>query len=155
LNQANVRIEGSCHCGNIRYALDWPGDAAEIGVRACDCTFCTKHGGNWISHRDAELVATIQDASHVSKYGFGTATAAFYVCSRCGVVPFVLSSIDGLPYAVVNVNTLDGVDPTSFARTPAHFDGEGSSQRLARRKRNWIRTVKISVAGSPAAAEGC
>jgi hypothetical protein len=140
-----VRIEGSCHCGNIRYALDWPGQAAEITVRACDCTFCTKHGGSWTSHRDAAVVATIQDASHVSKYRFGTATAEFHVCSRCGVVPFVLSAIDEILYAVVNVNTLDGIDPTSLARAPAHFDGEESSERLARRKRNWIRNVRISA----------
>jgi hypothetical protein len=140
-----VRIEGKCHCGNIRYVLDWPGDANDIKARACGCTFCTKHGGSWTSRRDAELIAEVRDAS-VSKYRFGTATADFYVCSLCGVVPFVTSAIDDHLYAVVNVNTLEGINPSSLMQTATNFDGEGAGERLERRKRNWIRSVRISAA---------
>jgi hypothetical protein len=141
-----MRIEGKCHCGNIRYALDWPGDGAAIALRACGCSFCTKHGGSWTSHRDAELVAEIRDASLVSKYRFGTGTADFYVCARCGAVPFVASAIDDHLYAVVNANTFEGIDSSSLVRTATSFDGEGAGERLERRKRNWIRTVHISGA---------
>ena len=81
-----MRIEGKCHCGNIRYVLDWPGEGTDISIRACGCTFCTKHGGNWTSHRGAELAAEIHDAALLSKYRFGTQTADFYVCARCGAV---------------------------------------------------------------------
>jgi hypothetical protein len=140
-----MRIEGKCHCGNIRYGLDWPADAAEMKARVCGCTFCTKHGGSWTSHREAQLVAQVRDVSLVSKYRFGTATADFHVCSRCGVVPFVTSEIDDHLYAVVNVNTFEGVDLSSLARTAASFDGEGTGERLERRKSNWIRNVRISV----------
>jgi len=141
-----MRIEGKCHCGNIRYVLDWPGDGTDIGFRACGCSFCIKHGGSWTSHRDSELVAEIRDGSLVSKYRFGTGTADFYVCARCGAVPFVTSRIDDDLYAVVNVNTFEGIKPSSLVRSAADFDGEGTGERLARRKRNWIRTVRISVA---------
>jgi hypothetical protein len=141
-----MRIEGKCHCGNIRYVLDWPGDESEITIRACGCTFCTKHGGSWTSNRDAELMAEIRDASLVSKYTFGTATADFYVCARCGAVPFVTSAIDDHLYAVVNVNTFEGINPSSLVRTATNFDGEDVGERLERRKRNWIRTVRISGA---------
>jgi hypothetical protein len=141
--EAVMRIEGKCHCGNISYVLDWPDDGAEIGIRTCGCTFCVKHGGNWTSHRDAALTAEIGDPSLVSAYRFGTGTAVFHVCARCGVVPFVSSAIDGQLYAVVNVNTLDGIDLSSLARSPTNFDGEGTGDRLDRRKRNWIRTVTI------------
>ena len=72
-----MRIEGKCHCGNIRYAIEWPGDGTEITVRACGCTFCLKHGGSWTSHRDAELHGEVRNASLVSKYRFGTGTADF------------------------------------------------------------------------------
>jgi hypothetical protein len=146
-----MRIEGRCHCGNIRYALEWPGDPAAIKIRECGCTFCRKHGGSWTSHRDAELVAEIGDASLVSKYNFGTATADFYVCSRCGAVPFVSSEIDDELYAVVNVNTLEGVSTSALVRTAANFDGEGTDERLERRKRNWIARVRISGARRSAA----
>lgn len=141
-----TRIEGRCHCGNIRYALDWPGDGTDIKARACGCTFCTKHGGSWTSHRDAALAADVLDPTLVSKYRFGTATAEFYVCARCGAVPFVTSVIDDRLYAVVNVNTFEGIAPSSLARAATSFDGEGTGERLERRKRNWIPTVRISVA---------
>jgi hypothetical protein len=139
-----MRIEGKCHCGNIRYALDWPGEASEIAIRNCGCSFCVKHGGSWTSHRDAVLAAELRDASLVSKYRFGTATADFYVCARCGVAPFVASEIEGRLYAVVNVNTLEGIDLSALARSATHFDGEGTGDRLARRKRNWIPAVRIA-----------
>jgi hypothetical protein len=141
-----MRIEGSCHCGNIRYVLDWPGDKSDIKIRACGCAFCTKHGGSWTSHRDSELVAEIRHPSLLSKYRFGTRTADFYVCARCGAVPFVTGAIDDRVYAVVNVNTFEGIDPSSLARTATNFDGEGTGERLERRKRNWIPTVRISGA---------
>jgi len=139
-------IEGKCHCGNIRYTLDWPGDGSDIKIRACGCAFCTKHGGSWTSHPGSQLVAEVQDASSLSKYRFGTQTAEFYVCSRCGAVPFVTSAIDDHLYAVVNVNTFEGINPSSLARTATNFDGEGTGERLERRKRNWIAAVRISGA---------
>lgn len=138
-----MRIEGKCHCGNISYTLDWPGEGTEIPVRACGCDFCTKHGGVWTSHPDANLNSTIQDESLVSRYTFETGTADFYICSRCGAVPMVTSIIDGRLYALVNVNTFENVEPSLLDRSPANFDGESTEQRLQRRKRNWIRTVYI------------
>lgn len=140
-----MQIEGKCHCGNISYRLHWPGDGAEIPVRACGCTFCTKHGGAWTSHRDSELVATVRDESIISKYRFGTETADFYVCARCGAVPFVICVVDDRLYAVVNVNTFEGIDRSSFVRASTNFDGEDTGGRLERRKRNWIRSVQIST----------
>lgn len=139
-----MRIEGGCHCGGIRYALEWPGQAQDIRARACGCSFCVKHGGVWTSHPAAELSARIPDAELVSRYRFGTKTADFHVCTRCGAVPFVTSELEGRLYAVVNVNTFETVDPSSVARAPASFEGEGTGDRLERRKRNWIATVRYN-----------
>jgi hypothetical protein len=140
-----MRIEGACHCGNISYVLKWPGSGTEIPVRECGCTFCRKHGGSWTSHGDSELAAVVDDDSSVSKYRFGTATAEFYVCSQCGAVPFVISDIENHLYAVVNVNTFEGVDSSSLVRSSTNFDGEETGVRLERRKRNWIPNVRISA----------
>jgi hypothetical protein len=141
-----MRIEGGCHCGNIRYALDWPGDAGTIGVRVCGCSFCVKHGGSWTSHRDAVLAVTVSEAARVSKYRFGTGTADFCVCATCGAAPFVTCAVDGGLYAVVNVNTMEGIDRAALARTSTNFDGEGEGERLERRKRNWIPHVTVAGA---------
>src|SRR5690349_15656728 len=96
-------IEGRCHCGNIAFALVWPDDAPDIPARACDCSFCTRHGGVWTSHPRAALRVHVDDAAAVSAYRFGTGTATFQVCARCGVVPLVTSRIDDALFAVVNV----------------------------------------------------
>ncbi len=139
-----MRIDGKCHCGNIAFVLQWPGDGDTIPVRACSCTFCVKHGGAYTSHREAELVAAVHDQALVSRYRFGTETAEFYLCSRCGVVPFVTSEIAGNLYAVVNVNSFEGIDPARFSRAVTDFDGETTASRLDRRKQNWIPSVTIA-----------
>lgn len=136
-------INGGCHCGNIALELEWGGDPAQIPARACDCSFCVKHGGVWTSDPKSRLAATLRDPSLVSKYAFGTGTATFYVCARCGAVPLVTSEIANHLYAVVNVNALDNVDPAALRRTSASFGGEDIASRLARRTRNWIADVRI------------
>lgn len=136
-------IKGSCHCGNIAFELDWEGDPPEIPARACGCSFCVKHGGVWTSNPKSRLVVTIRDPALVSTYAFGTKTATFHVCSRCGAVPFVTSEIASRIYAVVNVNVLENVDQTWLRRASANFEGEDVESRLARRSRNWIRDVRI------------
>ena len=137
-------IRGQCHCGNIAFTLRWEPDPAAIQARACGCGFCTKHGGVWTSYPKGALEVEIKDPSQVTRYQFGTRTAEFHVCARCGIVPVVTSRIDDRLYAVVNVNCFEGVDPSILKRSPASFDGEGTDDRLARRKRNWIADVRIS-----------
>jgi hypothetical protein len=138
-----MRIPGKCHCGNIAFELDWRGDPAAIPARACGCSFCVKHGGVWTSHPASTLAVMVGDPAQVSEYAFGTRTATFHVCARCGAVPLVTSDIEGRRYAVVNVNALEGVDPAALRRSPASFDGEDVAARLARRARNWIGDVRF------------
>jgi hypothetical protein len=137
-------IQGKCHCGNISFSLAWEPDPGEIPARACTCSFCVKHGGVWTSNPLGALVVVIKDPSLVSRYAFGTRTAEFHTCARCGIVPVVTSRIDDHLYAVVSVNAFEGVDPSLLRRTPTSFDGEGNETRLARRKRNWIANVRFT-----------
>lgn len=122
----------------------WPQSEPEVPVRECGCTFCQKHAGAWTSHRSSELAIEVDDHSLVSTYRFGTRTADFYVCSVCGVAPFVLSDIDGKRYAVVNVNTFDDSGGLSYSSSRSNFDGEDTGSRLERRKRNWIPRVTLT-----------
>ncbi|MDB5812784.1 MAG: hypothetical protein JWN94_4906 [Betaproteobacteria bacterium] len=136
-------IHGKCHCGNISFALDWLSEPREIPARVCDCSFCVKHGGVWTSAPQGSLRIAVKDEAALSRYAFGTRTAEFYVCARCGVVPVVTSRIEGKLYAVVSVNAFDGVDPSLIKRAPTSFDGECADSRLARRQRNWIADVEF------------
>jgi len=137
-------IHGKCHCGNMALVLTWDGDPPAIPARACGCSFCVKHGGVWTSNPSSRLIVTVRDPALVSRYLFGTRTAAFHVCARCGAVPLVTSEIAGRVYAVVNVNALEDIDPSWLNRSAANFDGEDVDARLARRTRNWIADVAIA-----------
>jgi hypothetical protein len=131
------RIHGSCHCGNIRFTVDWPGAGQTIPVRACGCDLCTKHGGVWTSHPKGRFSLRIADPLKATQYRFGTKTADFHVCQSCGVIPIVTCMLDGTRYAVVNVNTFENVDRAELAEAAADFEGETTENRLSRRKRNW------------------
>ena len=142
-------IEGSCHCRNVRFSLTWEPDPVEIPARACGCGFCVKHGGVWTSNPRGVLRIFVEDASRVSAYRFGTGTAEFHVCTGCGVTPVVTSDIEGRKYAVVSVNAFDNVDRSRIKVAPISFDGEGTDDRLARRKRGWIADVAfVEAAGA-------
>ena len=140
-----MTIHGRCHCGNIRYQLRWPDEA--IPARACGCTFCVKHRGVWTAHAEAVLLVQVADREQVSPYAFGTETATFHVCRRCGVVPVVTSEIDGTLYAVVNVHAFEDVAPSRLTTAPVDFDGEDRAARLARRQQHWIADVRIETDG--------
>jgi len=141
-------LNGKCHCGNIAFELERAGDPAAIPARACGCSFCVKHGGVWTSNPKSTLLVTIRDASLVSKYTFGSRTATFHVCSRCGAVPLVTSEIANNLYAVVNVNVLENVDPSWLRHAAANFEGEDVASRLTRRTQNWIADVRLAEAAT-------
>lgn len=136
-----MRITGSCHCGNIRFTLDWRPEPRSIPARACTCSFCSKHGGVWTSCPAGSLRVAVRDTGRVHRHAFGTRTADFHVCTVCGVVPVVTSRIDGRDYAVVSVNAFDNVDRALLQHAPVSFDGEGEGDRLQRRQRHWIADV--------------
>ncbi len=141
-------IHGSCHCGNISFELTWEPDPSEIPARACSCSFCTKHGGVWTSNPNGSLGVNVEEPSLVSRYSFGTRTAVFHICSRCGIAPVVTSVVENHLYAVVSVHAFNNVEQSLLRRAPASFEGESVESRLARRKRNWIADVQYVESGA-------
>jgi hypothetical protein len=99
----------------------------------------------WTSCPAGKLTISVAVSANVSRYAFGTRTAQFHVCAKCGVVPVVTSEIDGKTYAVVSVNALQGIDRSRLRLASATFDAEDEPSRLARRKRNWISSVHFSA----------
>lgn len=142
MSAAPVRIQGSCHCGNLGFVLDWTGPTDPLPARACGCSFCQKHGGAWTAHPEAGLQLAVGDPLLHERYRFGTETADFHICRRCGGVPFVTCTIDGRDLAVVSVRAFDGFDPARLAIAPADFDGEAIAARLERRRQRWIGQVR-------------
>jgi hypothetical protein len=86
----------------------------------------------WTSCPTGTLRVRVQDDDAVHRYAFGTRTAVFHVCSRCGVVPVVTCELDGRTYAVVSVNAFEDVDPALLQRDEVSFDARAWDDRLAR-----------------------
>jgi hypothetical protein len=135
---ASHRLNGSCHCGNIRLVVHWPVAGQPIPVRACGCSHGQKHRAVWTSHPEGSFRLSVTDPMRVNCYRFGTRTADFHVCTTCGVVPIATCEIGGARYAVVNANTFDDVSRSEVQQTATDFEGESTEARLARRRRNWM-----------------
>jgi hypothetical protein len=140
-----AKLTGACHCGNLAYALEWP-DGEEMRLVRCLCSFCTKHGSLYTSHPRAALEGTVADRGGLGRYTFATRTAEVFVCTRCGVAPWITSVIDGRTFAVVNANTL-AVPPRADGAPLRAHDPEPLADRLARRRRSWIPNVAITFGG--------
>lgn len=134
---------GGCHCGNVRYQYETAVLPEQWSVRRCTCTFCLRLAARYTSAADAQLALTVLYASMVQRYEFGTKTAEFLRCARCGVMIAALSGNDSARIAVLNVNTLDDIESLALQTAPANFDGEVLDDRLARRQANWIQGVTI------------
>ncbi|MEM7467272.1 MAG: hypothetical protein AAF387_10345 [Pseudomonadota bacterium] len=137
-------IEAACHCGNIRYALQWPEEAFPITVRECGCSFCQKHGGVYTSHPQSELHIEILDSDKVSAFRFGHETADFNFCAVCGSLMYVICPLEGNNYAVVNVNNWENISQDELIHSNTDFDAETVDSRLERRKKNWIPKLVFS-----------
>lgn len=143
MTDPGILLEGGCHCGANRYRLHWPQAGTRLPARRCTCTFCKRFNGTWTSHPDAALNILESSEHPLSRYRFGTATADFLFCSRCGVALVATCEVAGSLRAVVNVNTLDGVEDLEWDRSDSVLDAETLDQRLGRRMKNWIAQVEL------------
>jgi hypothetical protein len=135
---------GGCHCENIKVRLRLAKPPEQMPLRSCSCSFCRSHGTRTISDRDGLVEIAATDWSLVGRYQFGSRTADYLLCRRCGVyVGAVCETSSGLR-AVVNVNCLD--DRAAFTRAPAapDYDDETTDARLGRRATNWMPATVIA-----------
>jgi hypothetical protein len=133
---------GGCHCGNISVRLHLSRTPEQMPLRSCSCSFCRSHGTRTVSDRDGRFEIVASDRSLVERYRFGSRTADYVLCRRCGVYVGALCETDSGLRAVVNVNCLD--DRALFTQPPAapDYDGETTESRLARRSINWMPAVQ-------------
>jgi len=142
----HLEIKGGCHCRSLRYVLQWPitsltdGELPSVPARRCSCSFCKRLDGVWTSHPQASLHIAESPEQSPSRYRFGTETADFLFCSRCGITPLVTCELEGQDYGVVNVHTFDDdcIDQIALDLSDSCFDDESTDARLERRKLRWI-----------------
>jgi len=137
-------IAGSCHCGNIRYDFWSAMLPEELSVRACQCSFCKKHGGRYSSDANGKLEVRIQNEHRVNKYRFATETADFWICKDCGLLPLVTTVTSGKMYGVVNLTTADDIDASLLAGKPVDTSLEDKTSKEERRRRTWTPAILLS-----------
>lgn len=140
---------GGCHCGAVRWELRTALPPSRWSVRACQCAFCKLHGGLSTSDPDGEIRFRVEQPEHLVRYRFGTRSADFLVCGRCGVyVGATMSEPDGA-WAIVNARTLDHDGAASLpAAQPMSYEGETAQERRLRRRARWSPLVPRELESS-------
>jgi len=68
-----MKYQGGCHCGNLRIEFETEISPAEIELRACQCTFCRKHGSRAVTDPAGHLAIGAAHGDHLGRYAFGFA----------------------------------------------------------------------------------
>jgi hypothetical protein len=134
---------GGCHCGNLTLRLWLSKRPQDSGLRACACSFCRSHSTRTVADVEGRAELRAADWSLVEPYRFGSRTADYMVCRRCGVYVAAVCETTSGTRAVVNVNCLP--DRAAFTSEPvvSEYDGETAETRLSRRAVNWMPIVVV------------
>jgi hypothetical protein len=147
-----LRYEGSCHCGAIRATFYASKPAAALEVRACQCSFCTRHGAKTVSDPAGRARFEI-DGAALSWYLFETRTGMSLICNRCGMYAGVMIEDGDHVWSVLNVRGLAVPEFKDHPAEPRVYDGETPEQRIARRKAMWTPTEIVWRGSNPSRDE--
>ena len=118
-------IEGSCHCGSVR----WRFEAEVESATACNCTVCRRYGALWIYDHEAEGVHV---TGPTQTYVRGKALE-FHFCPKCACVVSwrgLKVNEDDQRRMAVNVRLAEPGDVAHLLID--HFDGLDSFDDLPR-----------------------
>ena len=133
--------KGACHCGNIELELKTEIPPAEFTVRACQCSFCRKHGTRAVADPQGALTVTVRDENQLNRYRFGLQTADYLICAVCGVYVAAITRDLSAPRALAIANALEDHEAFSQAPLSMNYDAEDEPTRLARRAEKWMPMV--------------
>ena len=135
-------FSGACHCGRLQVRFTTLLAAERLVPRACDCSFCQKHGAAYVSDPRGALQMTLP--AGLAPYRQGAGNAQFHVCDRCGVLVAVTYENEaGRRFGTVNVRCLDAA--ASFPPPqPASPQALPPEERTARWRQLWVPDVVVA-----------
>jgi hypothetical protein len=101
-------LQGNCHCGRIIFNFSSRISPEKFTPRACDCSFCQRHGALYISDPNGSLVLDVKEAGALGEYQFGHKLAKFLFCRHCGVFVAVLFKTQDRIFGSVNSRCIGG-----------------------------------------------
>ena len=137
--------KGSCHCGEITFEIRRE-QPIEVLID-CNCSICSKKGLVHTPVENDELVI-LSGEDRLSTYRFGSMTATYWFCPRCGVEPFHRSRGNPQRYSV-NARCLDDFHAVLadcglwFIEARDHPLDRGSSEFTLRGNPYWPSTRPI------------
>ncbi len=134
---------GGCHCGNMHVHLRLSKPPQGTPLRACGCSFCRAHMTRTVADAAGHFTLSADDWSLTEPYRFGSRTADYVICRRCGVYVAAICETSAGTRAVVNINCLS--DRTAFTQQPnaTNYEGETEATRMLRRAVNWMPATVI------------
>lgn len=139
-------LRGGCHCGCLSVEFSTALATSEITPRACDCSFCRKHGACWVSDPAGRLVVGVRNGEAPIEYRQGSNTATFLLCRRCGVLVAVIYAHAMRRYAAINATCLDG-KPGFGATLPVSPQKLDANEKTARWRELWLADVRVAQIG--------
>ena len=106
-------------------------------MRACQCSFCQKHGAAYTSDPAGSVRFVHEDAAALSRYRFGHKTADFVFCGRCGGYLGAVTEEDGQSLMVINLRALDPQPESLPVAQLMSYEGETNDDRNSRRSARW------------------
>ena len=140
-------LNGACHCGAVRVAFMPSKPTADLPLRACQCGLYRRHGAMTTSDPAGSLHLTAAPGG-LGRYRFGRRQVDAILCRECGVYVGSFLRVDDAVIGTLNVagTALEGF--AGRAAEPISYEGEGDSDRLARRKAKWTPTVMVEATPS-------
>lgn len=135
--QSTNTLEGSCHCGAIRWEFRTRVDPSDWIIRACQCSFCRAHGARCTSDPDGSVDFSQSDRTFLQKYRFGLKTADFLICRRCGVYIGAAIEVPTGRFATLNLNTMNTDVGDLQTAVPMRYESEDIEDRTERRRARW------------------
>ena len=145
-----LTLRGGCHCGRLRVAFATRLDPAGIKPRACDCSFCQKHGAAYVSDPSGRLSISMAEPDAMRRYRQGSETAEFLFCGHCGILVAVIVDHDAHTYGAVNARCLDGTTVLGEVVT-ASPQSLPAADKVDRWLRLWIPDVELVTQQSESA----
>ena len=113
-----VTLNGSCHCGLVRFEVTLPKGLAS--ARRCSCSLCRMRGAVAVTSTPSDFRLTA-GAGQLSTYRFNTRTAEHHFCRNCGIYTHHKRRSNPTELGV-NAACLEGLSPFDF-RELAVYDG--------------------------------
>lgn len=135
-------IESRCYCGKITLKIKLSLPPETYSPRACDCSFCTRHGASYVSDPEGSLRIFYQTEKDLKLYRQDKSDklAQMVMCSHCGVLMGVIYNESDKIWGAINSRATDHSFGDMVIVSPKKLSGP---EKIQRWKQVWFKDVEL------------